>query len=98
EPAITGAAALVGYHKAHARRAYGRMTSRRRDLAITLLAALKAQGALTQEEVRGTVLHRNVPAARVRAALEELEEAGLVGRAGRKPDGAGRPGTEWRAL
>jgi predicted ArsR family transcriptional regulator len=72
------------------------MARGRRDLAVTILAALKERGPLSQSAVYDGVLHCNVPAERIRGILEALEEARLVHRRTHQGDN-GRPATVWAA-
>lgn len=77
---LRAAIQLVDYFKAHARRAYRRLARDRRDIGTTLLVALRERGVLSQTQISVEILRRNVPAGRIRSALEALEEAGLVVR------------------
>jgi hypothetical protein len=73
EETFAAAADLIDYFKSHARRAYRHLARERRDMATTILAALKEHGPLKQSEFVHDVFKRNVPAERIRAALEGLE-------------------------
>ncbi len=51
---------------------------RRQDLGTTILVALRERSPLSQTEIMIDVFRRNIPAYRVRAALEALAEASLI--------------------
>jgi hypothetical protein len=91
---IAAAADLVDYFKSHARRVYRHLARERRDLVTLVLAALKEHGPLKQSEFVHDVFKRNIPAERIRATLESLEEAGLVIRDVRHDPGR-PPATVW---
>ena len=88
---------LVDYFKAHARKVYRELAHERQDLKMKVLAALKERGEMLFSQILHDVLKRNTPAARLRSALEELKDMGLV--ASREIREPGRPqATAWRSL
>ena len=91
---LGAAADLIDYFKAHARRAYRHLARQRRDLVTAILAALKEHGPMKQSDLLHDVFKRNVPAERLRATLESLEEAGLVVREVLREPGR-PPATVW---
>jgi hypothetical protein len=90
------AADLVDYFKSHAKKVYSQLGRQHRGLSLRVLQALKERGEVPQHVLTREVFHGNVPAEQIRAALAELEEAGLA--AHRVLPTEGRPVTLWRAL
>jgi DNA-binding HxlR family transcriptional regulator len=90
------AADVVDYFKSHARKVYRHLGRQRRSLVLRVLHALKQRGETAQHVLTREVFQRNVAAEHIRAALAELEEAGLVAQ--RVEDTAGRRVTLWRPL
>jgi DNA-binding HxlR family transcriptional regulator len=89
---------LIDYFKSHARRVHRHLGQQRRDLAVRVLQALKERGESSQSDLLRDVFQRNVPAERLRAALEQLEDAGLVRRRVDEKEGPGRRATLWSAV
>src|SRR5262249_41485340 len=79
---------LVDYCKAHARKVYRHLGRQRRSLVLRVLQAIKEGGDVPQHVLTREVFQRNVTAEHVRAALAELEEAGLIRQ--RREETAGR--------
>jgi hypothetical protein len=91
-----GAAAdLLDYFASHARKVYRHLGQQQRGMTVKILAALKANGEMLQRDLLHDVFHGH-GGERIRAALEELEEAGLICRQTREHTG-GRNGTAWRS-
>jgi hypothetical protein len=64
------------------------------DLGLRVLQALRQHGALSMRGLHA-LFGRNLPAERLRAALEDLEAAGLVRRESTGRHGPGRPAEIW---
>lgn len=77
---LRAAIRLGEYFKSHARRVHRHFQRGPRDLQTKILSALRERGQLRQTAILEDVLGRNVPAEKLRVALEALEEAGLVRR------------------
>ena len=75
---LRAAIQLGEYFKSHARRVHRHIQRGPRDLQTKILAGIRGRGWMKQTAILEDVLHRNVPAEKLRAALEALEEAGLV--------------------
>jgi hypothetical protein len=93
---LAAAADVIDYFKLHAQRVYAHLGQQRRDLVTSILAALKKQGRMKQSEFLHAVFKRNVPADRIREALEQLEASGLTKR--EVEHAPGEPSTTWWSL
>jgi hypothetical protein len=92
---LRAALAVVDYGEQTARHVFGDSVGD--ALADALRSALKAASSrgLTREQIRSDVLHRNVSAQRITAALETLERLGLAVQT--TEETGGRRATRWRS-
>lgn len=90
---VSAALALWDYCEASARYIFGDATGD--GLADRILSALTSAGQLSKDEIRN-MLHRNVSAGRIDAALEQLEHGGQASK--REEQSGGRPRTIYFAL
>jgi hypothetical protein len=95
-PHLHAALALWDYSEQSARRIFGDVLGL--SVADTILAALRARGPMTREEITD-LFHRNKKAAVIDAALHVLRELGKAKCSTRAPEGGrGRSATVWEAI
>ncbi len=94
-PTVQAGIELVEYFKSHCRRVHHRMrANRQKSVVVRVLKALKERGRLSQTQLLYDVFQHNVSADKIKAALDELQMAGLV-KSEKISGTRGRPAVYW---